>query len=58
MNEKAIKSRRGLLTGQIVKSALWEALKKFHPLWLAQYPNQYVEGMKPFLPRGWFNWAI
>lgn len=31
---------------------------KDYPLWLAQYPNQYVEGMKPFLPRGWFNWAI
>ena len=31
---------------------------KNYPLWLAQYPNQYVEGMKPFLPRGWFNWAI
>ncbi|MBK8418419.1 GH25 family lysozyme [Candidatus Villigracilis saccharophilus] len=31
---------------------------KNYPLWLAQYPNQYVEGMKPFLPRGWFNWTI
>jgi GH25 family lysozyme M1 (1,4-beta-N-acetylmuramidase)/LysM repeat protein len=31
---------------------------KDYPLWLAQYPNQYVEGMKPFLPRGWFNWTI
>ncbi|MDO8752271.1 MAG: GH25 family lysozyme [Anaerolineales bacterium] len=31
---------------------------KDYPLWLAQYPNQYAEGMKPFLPRGWFNWAI
>jgi len=31
---------------------------KDYPLWLAQYPNQYVEGMKPFLPRGWFNWII
>lgn len=29
-----------------------------YPLWLAQYPNQYVDGMKPFLPRGWFNWVI
>lgn len=31
---------------------------KNYPLWLAQYPNQYVEGMKPFLPKGWFNWTI
>jgi LysM repeat protein len=31
---------------------------KDYPLWLAQYPNQYVEGMKPALPRGWFNWTI
>ncbi len=31
---------------------------KDYPLWLAQYPFQYNEGMKPFLPRGWFNWAI
>lgn len=31
---------------------------KDYPLWLAQYPNQYAEGMKPFLPRGWFNWTI
>jgi GH25 family lysozyme M1 (1,4-beta-N-acetylmuramidase)/LysM repeat protein len=34
------------------------AWAKDYPLWLAQYPNQYVEGMKPFLPRGWFNWVI
>lgn len=31
---------------------------KDYLLWLAQYPYQYAEGMKPFLPRGWFNWAI
>ena len=31
---------------------------KDYPLWLAQYPNQFVEGAKPFLPRGWFNWSI
>lgn len=31
---------------------------KDYPLWLAQYPTQYVDGMKPFLPRGWFNWTI
>jgi len=34
------------------------AWAKDYPLWLAQYPNQYVDGMKPFLPRGWFNWVI
>jgi lysozyme len=31
---------------------------KDYPLWLAQYPNQYIEGMKPTLPRGWFNYTI
>ena len=31
---------------------------KDHPLWLAQYPQQYVPGMQPFLPRGWFQWAF
>lgn len=31
---------------------------KDYPLWLAQYPNQYVDGAKPFLPRGWFAWTI
>jgi lysozyme len=32
---------------------------KNYPLWLAQYPNNYVEGSsKPFLPRGWFNWTF
>jgi len=31
---------------------------KNYPLWLAQYPNVYVEGSKPFLPNGWFQWAF
>ena len=31
---------------------------KDYPLWLAQYPNQFVEGAKPFLPRGWFSWSF
>ena len=31
---------------------------KDYPLWLAQYPNNYVDGSKPFLPRGWFNWTF
>lgn len=34
------------------------AWAKDYPLWLAQYPNQYVDGMKPALPRGWFAWTI
>jgi lysozyme len=29
-----------------------------YPLWLAQYPNTYVEGSQPTLPRGWFKWAF
>ena len=29
-----------------------------YPLWLAQYPNQYVEGMSPTLPKGWLAWTI
>lgn len=31
---------------------------KDYPLWLAQYPNSYVDGQKPFLPRGWFGWTF
>lgn len=31
---------------------------KDHPLWLAQYPTVYVDGSKPTLPRGWFNWTF
>ena len=31
---------------------------KDYPLWLAQYPNQYVPGMRPSLPRGWFKWTF
>ncbi len=34
------------------------AWAKDYPLWLAQYPNQYVEGMQPYLPRGWYKWTI
>jgi lysozyme len=34
------------------------AWAKDYPLWLAQYPNQYADGMKPSLPRGWFNYTI
>ncbi|HSL28011.1 MAG TPA: GH25 family lysozyme [Anaerolineales bacterium] len=34
------------------------AWAKDHPLWLAQYPDQYIPGMQPFLPRGWFKWAF
>jgi len=31
---------------------------KDYPLWLAQYPNTYVEGSQPSLPRGWFKWTF
>ena len=31
---------------------------KDYPLWLAQYPIQYIDGMQPALPRGWFNWTF
>jgi len=31
---------------------------KDYALWLAQYPNQYVPGMQPALPRGWFKWTF
>lgn len=31
---------------------------KDYPLWLAQYPNNYSDGSKPFLPRGWFKWTF
>jgi GH25 family lysozyme M1 (1,4-beta-N-acetylmuramidase) len=34
------------------------AWAKDHPLWLAQYPNQYIPGMRPSLPRGWFKWTF
>ena len=31
---------------------------KDYPFWIAQYPNQYVPGMQPTLPRGWFQWMF
>ena len=31
---------------------------KDYPLWIAQYPNQYVDGMSPSLPPGWFKWTF
>ncbi len=34
------------------------AWAKDYPLWLAQYPNNYVEGSQPYLPRGWYKWTI
>ena len=34
------------------------AWAKDYPLWLAQYPNQYVPGTQPPLPRGWFKWMF
>ena len=34
------------------------AWTKDYALWLAQYPNNYVEGSQPLLPRGWFKWTF
>jgi lysozyme len=34
------------------------AWAKDYPLWLAQYPNNYVEGSQPYLPRGWYKWTF
>jgi len=34
------------------------AWAKDYPLWLAQYPDNYVEGSQPFLPRGWYKWTF
>lgn len=34
------------------------AWAKDYPLWLAQYPNVYIEGAQPTLPRGWFKWTF
>jgi GH25 family lysozyme M1 (1,4-beta-N-acetylmuramidase)/LysM repeat protein len=34
------------------------AWAKDYPLWLAQYPNNWVEGSQPYLPRGWFKWTF
>ncbi len=34
------------------------AWAKDYPLWLAQYPNVYVEGSEPILPRGWYKWTF
>jgi GH25 family lysozyme M1 (1,4-beta-N-acetylmuramidase) len=31
---------------------------KNYSLWLAQYPNTFVDGQQPFLPRGWFKWTF
>lgn len=34
------------------------AWAKEYPLWLAQYPNVYIDGAQPTLPRGWFKWTF
>ena len=34
------------------------AWSKDYSLWLAQYPNNYIEGSQPYLPRGWFKWTF
>jgi GH25 family lysozyme M1 (1,4-beta-N-acetylmuramidase) len=32
------------------------AWAKDYPFWLSWYPTQYVDGMAPLMPRGWFTW--
>jgi lysozyme len=32
------------------------AWTKDYPFWLSWYPSQYVDGMIPLMPRGWFQW--
>ena len=34
------------------------AWTKDYALWLAQYPNNFVEGSQPYLPRGWYKWTF
>jgi lysozyme len=34
------------------------AWAKDYPLWLAQYPTIYLDGVQPTLPRGWFKWTF
>ena len=29
---------------------------KDYPFWLSWFPSQYVDGMTPLMPRGWFTW--
>lgn len=31
---------------------------KDYPFWLGWYPQQYLDGMTPLMPRGWFNWTF
>jgi GH25 family lysozyme M1 (1,4-beta-N-acetylmuramidase)/LysM repeat protein len=31
---------------------------KDYPFWVAYYPNVYVDGSQPVLPRGWFKWTF
>jgi len=31
---------------------------KDYPFWLGWFPPQYVEGMAPLMPRGWFSWTF
>ncbi|MFO1471274.1 MAG: potassium-transporting ATPase subunit KdpB [Turneriella sp.] len=42
MNTKTLKTRRNVLTWQIVKSAMWESLKKFHPLVQMKNPVIFI----------------
>lgn len=31
---------------------------KDYPLWLSWFPQQYVDGMSPLMPKGWFTWTF
>jgi len=31
---------------------------KDYPFWLSWFPLQYVDGMAPLMPRGWFSWTF
>lgn len=34
------------------------AWTKDYAFWLGWFPSQYVEGMSPLMPRGWFKWTF
>lgn len=42
MNTNALKTKRSVITWQIIKSAMWEALKKFHPLVQMKNPVIFI----------------
>ena len=42
MHTHALKTRRSVITWQIIKSAMWEAIKKFHPLVQMKNPVIFI----------------